>query len=313
MVGQRRGSDGLDHRCVRGLIDLLAEHTILGRPGAVIVVIAGLFALAWVVSRLSARVAAHFVDRAERRRPHEGEADTTTIASIRQRQTAISLIQTTVRATAFAVAFVLSIVALSGAQKLQTVLGASFLAIMIAFAMQRVLMDVVAGLMMFFEGWFQIGDTIAIDAWNVQGVIDAVSLRSLTIRGINGEVVHVPNSQVVAVRVIPHGYRDVELELFVRDLDEGRELVEEVARIVPVGPTQFVRRPVVTETETLDHDLYRMTVRCAVAVSREWLANDLLPALLKERAPAGLIVHGPIVTIVDEQAARSFAQAEAPV
>ena len=80
------------------------------------------------------------------------------------RETAISMIKTSVRYLAFAIALVLSIVELSGAQRLQTVVGASFLAIVVAFAAQRFLMDVIAGLLMFFEGWFRIGDTVAIDA-----------------------------------------------------------------------------------------------------------------------------------------------------
>jgi hypothetical protein len=34
--------------------------------------------------------------------------------------------------------------------------------------------------------------------------------------------------------------------------------------------------------------------------------------LIKERAAEGLLVHGPIVTYIDEQAARSFARALMP-
>ena len=93
-----------------------------------------------------------------------------------------------------------------------------------------------------------------------------------------------PNSQVVALRVIPRGYREVEIEFFTSELEPGRALVEQIARIVPVGPTRFLRRPDLTETEALDEDLYRITARCAVAVGREWLAEDLLPQLIKERA-----------------------------
>lgn len=294
---------------MKSLIDAL-DRTALGRPLATVVVIVGLFFLAWVVSRFAARLAAWYVDRSERRR--RGDAadwDTGVIVSIRQRETAISLIQTSVRYVAFALAFVLSLATLAGAERVQTVAGASFLAIIIGFAAQRFLMDVIAGLLMFFEGWFRIGDTVAIDVWQVQGVVESVSLRSLTIRSITGEILHVPNSQIVALRVIPRGRRDVEVEFFTNVLEQGRALVEQVARIVPVGPTRFVTRPALVDSETLDDDLFRITARCAVAVGREWLADDFLPTLIKERAGEGLLVHGPIVTYVDEQATRSFARA----
>jgi Mechanosensitive ion channel, beta-domain len=293
---------------VKTLVDELSGNTPLGRPVAVIAIVAGLFLLAWLTSRASTRLAAFFVDRSERRRAR-GATDTGVMAGIRQRETAISLVATSVRYVVFSVAFVLSLATIAGAQRLQTVVGASFLAIVIAFAAQRFLMDVVAGLLMFFEGWFRIGDTIAIDVWQVRGVVEAASLRSLTIRSVTGEIVHIPNSQVSALKVIPRGYREVELEFFTSALEPGRALVERVARIVPLGPTRFIRRPRLEEAEQLDDSLFRITARCAVAVGREWLADDLLPTLVRERAETGLLLHGPIVTYVDEQALRSFSRA----
>lgn len=275
-----------------------------------VVTIVALFLLAWIVSQIAARLAVYFVDRSERRRRKSTEDfDTGVITGIRQRETAISLIQTSIRYLAFALALLLSIIVLSGAHRVQTIAGASFVAIVIGFAAQRFLMDVIAGLLMFFEGWFRIGDMVAIDIWNVQGVVEAVSLRSLTLRSITGEILHVPNSQVVALRVIPRGYREVEIEFFTSALEPGRALVEQIARIVPVGPTRFVRRPTLADSETLDDDLHSITARCAIAVGREWLANDLLPTLIKERAAEGLLVHGPIITFIDDRALHSFERA----
>jgi len=282
----------------------------IGRPVAVVLVVVAVFVTAWLVSRFAQRLAARLVDRVERRRrPADGELDTAMMTSLRQRQTAIDLIATSVRFLAFAIAVVVSILAISGAQRLQTIIGASFLAVVVGFLVQRFLVDVVAGLLMFFEGWFRLGDTVAIDAWNAQGVVEAVSLRALQIRTIRGEIIYVPNSQVVTLRVIPRGYRKVEVEFFASEPGKGRELVEEIAPILPVGPTQFLRRPEIIETESLASDLYRITARCAVAAGREWLAEDFLPTLMKERAEKGLLVHGPVVTFVDERAAQTFARA----
>jgi small-conductance mechanosensitive channel len=298
---------------MKSLVDQLEHHASLGRPLSVLIVVVGLFLLAWLVSRIATRIATYFVNRSERRRSAAGPVtDTGVISGIRQRETAIVLIQTSIRYLAFALAFVFSLATIAGAQRLQTVIGASFLAIVIAFAAQRFLTDVIAGLLMFFEGWFRIGDTVAIDPLKVEGVVEAVSLRTLTIRSITGETIHVPNSQVSALRVIPRGYRDVEIEFFTSRLEPGEELVEQIAAIVPVGMTRFVQRPELVETEALDDNLYRITAHCAVAVGREWLADDLLPTLIKERATEGLLVHGPIITFIDENAQRSFARAIGP-
>jgi small-conductance mechanosensitive channel len=289
------------------LSELAGDQLPIGPPLGRLVVVAALFLAAWLLKRLAGRLARWLVDRNERRRP--GHEDTGVIASLRQRETSIALIRTSVSYLAFGLAAVLSVAALLGARRAETVIGASFIAILLAFAAQRFLMDVVAGLLMFFEGWFRVGDTVEVVPWGVQGVVERVSLRSITVRGVDGQVMHVPNSQVNALKVSPRGFREVELELYASDLEEGRELVSTVAAIVPAGPTHFVRRPAVVETEELDGDLYRIRARTAVAPGREWLADEFLPSLLKERGQEGLIVHGPVVTPVDAEATRRYARA----
>ena len=47
-----------------------------------------------------------------------------------------------------------------------------------------------------------------------------------------------------------------------------------------------------------------------MAYGRDWLADDFLPQLLRERAPDGLIVHGPVVMFVDESATRRYARSQ---
>jgi hypothetical protein len=196
-----------------------------------------------------------------------------------------------------------------GADRVETIAGASFVVILVAFAAQRFLADVIAGLLMFHERWFRIGDTVAIEPWKVEGVVEDLTLRAVTVRSAAGEVMRVSNSEVKAVRVLPRGFREAQVELFVSDPDAGRTLVGEVARIVPAGPTHFIRRPIVVEVDSLEDDLHRVESRAAVPPGREWLATDLLPQLLQERADDGLIVHGPVVMWVDEQAEHRFARA----
>jgi len=57
--------------------------------------------------------------------------------------------------------------------------------------------------------------------------------------------------------------------------------------------------------------LVRIRLRASVVAGREWLVHGFLSDLLKEQADEGLIVHGPVVLTVDEQAARSFPRGSA--
>lgn len=292
------------------LIDLLNETTPLYPPFGRLAVVAGLFLVAWLVAKLAGVVAAFVIDRSDRRRGGDGDVlDTGVIAGLKQRETAISLVQTSVRYLAFGLAAALSIATLVGARRIDAIVGASFVAVILAFAAQRFLTDLIAGLLMYFERWFRVGDTIVIEPWKLQGVVEQVSLRSIAVRGLDGEIMHVHNSEVKATRVAPRGYRELEIELYVSELEAGRELVEHVAGIVPAGPTHFVRRPALEEEEELDVDLFRLRLRAAVAPGREWLADDFLPRVLEERAREGLVVHGPVVMSVDDQATLRFARA----
>ena len=290
------------------LVDLLNDSTPLSAPLGELIVIAAVLFVAWLIGRAAGRIASFFVLRAERKHPESIE-DTGVIASLKQRETALSLARTTVRGTAFVLAGLLSLSILVGADRIETIAGASFVVILVAFAAQRFLADVIAGMLMFHERWFRIGDTVAIEPWKIEGVVEDLSLRAVTVRSAAGEVMRVSNSEVKAVRVLPRGYREAEVEVFVSDADAGRDLVQHVARIVPAGPTHFIRRPAVVEVDSLEDDVHRIRSVAAVPPGREWLAVDLLPELMRERADDSLIVHGPVVMWVDEQAEQRFARA----
>jgi len=271
-----------------------------------------LFAAAWLISRGAAYVARKVLIWHDRHTEAAAATVDLLIANVKRRETTVAVIRAAIAYAAFAVAIVLSAAQLTGGlDKLSTLAGASFVIILAGFAIQRVLMDVIAGTMMFVERWYAVGDTIAIPTLETQGVVEDVSLRRTKLRTLDGETIHVSNSQIPAVRVLPEGLKELAIELFVSDRERGENLVLQVQRILPEGPTTFARRPWIEEVNELDERLVRIRLRASVAAGREWLVEGFLSDLLKERADDDLIVHGPVVLTVDEQAARSFARASA--
>jgi hypothetical protein len=285
------------------LLRTLEHHGVPLSAAKAIVVIA-LFVAASLLARL-ARVGARVVQS------HASNISLDSpLSSLVQRDMAVSLIQTSVGIVAYMLALALSLVVVTGAQGISTLAGASFAAVVEAFAAQRFLIDLIAGLVMFLEGWYTVGSSIVIEPWKLEGIVEEVSLRATTIRDVGGEVLRVHNSQIMAVRVLPKGGHEIEIELFVHDGEAGEELIERVAQIVPRGPTAFTRPPQVRHTQELDSDLYRVTADATIAAGRRWLGEELLPSLLKERADEDLIVHGPVILPVDESASSRFARAE---
>jgi small conductance mechanosensitive channel len=271
-----------------------------------------LFATAWAVSRLSALVARKVLVLHERRH-HAPTGDLRAkIIGLKRRETTVAVIRTGIGYIAFAAALVLAAAQLTGGlDRLSAVAGASFVLILVAFSAQRVLVDIIAGFSMFIERWYSVGDTIAIPAMELQGVVEDMSLRRTKLRSLDGEVINIHNSQIPAVRVLPGGVKELDVELVASDRDAAERLVLDVATILPEGPTTFVKRPTIHQIDELAPALVRLRMRAAVVPGREWLVDGFYTDLLKERADRHLIVHGPVVLSVDEGATRSFARASA--
>jgi len=271
-----------------------------------------LFAAAWAVSRLSALIARRGLTWYDRRH-HAPSGDLRAkIIELKRRETTVGVIRTGIAYIAFALAVVFAAAQLTGGlDRLSTIAGASFVLILVAFSAQRVLVDIIAGFSMFTEKWYSVGDTIAIPTMELQGIVEEVSLRRTKLRSLDGEVINIHNSQIPAVRVLPGGLKEFDVELVASSREAAELLIEHVSSILPVGPTTFVQRPVIHEIDELAPGLVRLRMRAAVAPGREWLVHGFYTDLLKERADKHLIVHGPIVLTVDERAARSFARASA--
>jgi moderate conductance mechanosensitive channel len=277
-----------------------------------LVLIAALFVGAWLLARASGFVALRVVMWNDRRHAETDLTQAGRMTRLKRRETQVSIIRAGVAYLSFAAALVLSIGQLiGGLDRLTALAGASFLLILVGFAIQRVLTDIIAGLVMFIERWYSVGDTIQIPMHDLQGVVEDVSLRHTRLRTLDGEVIHIHNSQIPSVRVLPSGAKELLLDVFVTDREKGVEMVDSVASILPEGPTTFVRRPRIDRVDELSDSLFRIGARASVAPGREWLLDGFFADLLRESAEPGLIVHGPVTLSVDESAARSYARASA--
>src|SRR6476646_5382283 len=207
-----------------------------------------LFAAAWAVSRLSAIVARWVMAWSDRRHRSPSGDLRAKIVELKRRETSVAVIRTGIAYVAFGAALILSAAQLTGGfNKLSTLAGASFVLILVAFSAQRVLIDIIAGFSMFTEKWYSVGDTIAIPTMELQGIVEEVSLRRTKLRSLEGEVINIHNSQIPAVRVLPGGLKEFDVELVASNREAAEVLIEQVSSILPVGPTTFVQRPVIHE------------------------------------------------------------------
>lgn len=277
-----------------------------------VTIIVGAFAAAWLLSRASGAVARRVMVWHDDKHGNSDPGETAKLVDIKRQETLVALVRTGIGYCGFAAAAVLTLAELiGGVDRLTAIAGASFLLILVGFAIQRILTDIIAGFAMFAERWYAVGDTVAVSGLEVQGVVEDVSLRRTKLRTLDGEAIHIHNSQIPAVRVLPRGVKELMVELFVSDRERAEQLVTWVSTMLPEGPTTLVRRPWIEGVEEFSETMVRIDVRATTAPGREWLVESFFSDLLKERAEEGLIVHGPVVLAVDESATRSFARASA--
>jgi hypothetical protein len=233
--------------------------------------------------------------RLEERHPDEERE----LVRLRRAETIIILIGTAIPyATTIVVLVVLASLFLPPAAALG---GSALLVLIVGFAAQRFLMDIVAGMLIVLERWYGVGDFVMVEPAKASGVVEQFGLRTTVLRSLNGDRVYAPNSQIITAIRSPRGYRKYSIEILTTDPEEGRHAIESVARRAPTGEARFLRAPHVVEERELGEGAWLVRARADVAPTMEWLAESFLPAELKARAHEYLLVD-PIVYTIDEEA-----------
>ena len=154
--------------------------------------------LVWVgVIVLVAAICLWIVRKTERRSVTRVLRGGETVAA-RQRGTAVSALAAGISYVVVLAAVIAIIATVFGASSVAALSGSAFVILVLGFAVQRLLADVVAGFFILFESQYAVGDLIEVDSTIPIGIVERASLRVTTLRGLNGDVIYVPNSQVKA-------------------------------------------------------------------------------------------------------------------
>ena len=178
--------------------------------------------------------------------------------------------------------------------------------IVVGFGAQRVLQDAIAGFGLLFEGWYAVGDFVALRPMEVTGFVEEIGLRTTVVRSLNGDRNYVPNSQIIGAVRSPRGYRTYTIEMVTTDPDGAREAVESAALRAPRGGARFLRAPTVNEERELAEGAWLVRASAHVPPSLEWLAEGLLDALIRAQLAPDALLAGPIVYTLDEESVERY-------
>ena len=181
--------------------------------------------------------------------------------------------------------------------------------ILLSASLSPILRDVVSGGAMMIEQWYGVGDHIKVVPFDIQGVVERVTLRSTRIRELNGEITWVSNQHIQGIRITPKGIRSIALELFVTDLKRGQELIHKANDRLPSGPLLLVSPLQISEEVVVGAHLWHITAIGETAPGREWLIEKAAVDVIKEMDEASedpIIAHGPLARFADVEAEKKF-------
>ena len=154
----------------------------------------------------------------------------------RKLQTLAPLAQTSVKLLVVLVGFLL-ILQLVGVETGPLLAGVGIFGLAVGFAAQSLIKDIINGLFILTEGSVGAGDVV--DVGGVSGVVEKVTLRSVRIRDLSGNVHFVPNSTIEHVENMTKDYSRYLLDVGVgyrEDTDEVAAVMKEVDEAMRQDP-----------------------------------------------------------------------------
>lgn len=197
--------------------------------------------------------------------------------------------------------------------------GASIAGVAIGFGSQTIVKDFMSGLFMLVEDQFGVGDVI--DVGHVTGTVEAVSLRTTTIRDVSGTVWHVPNGEVSRVgnysQLWSRALLDVEVA-YETDLRFAEGVIQRVANEMwddpEWGGDELMEAPEVWGIQSLGASGIAIRLVVKTEPSVQWKVERELRLRIKEAFDeAGIEIPFPQRTLwVRDQGQHQLAEAPDP-
>lgn len=198
--------------------------------------------------------------------------------------------------------------------------GAGIAGVAIGFGAQSLVKDFLTGIFMLIEDQYGVGDII--DVGEAIGEVEAVTLRTTKLRGLDGSVWHVPNGEIARVGNLSQEWSRALLDIEVAystDLHHARETIMKVAREVhedPAWARVILTPPEVWGVESLGSDGIAIRLVVATQPGMQWGLQRELRARIKDTFDVeGIEIPFPQRTVWfrDDQAdAAAAAEASVP-
>lgn len=171
----------------------------------------------------------------------------------------------------------------------------------VGFGAQRVVQDILAGFFIISERQYGFGDVIRISALGettgVLGTVENVTLRVTSLRTVNGEVVFVPNGQIVQVTNLSRDWARAVVDVPVpatADMNKVNELLHSVGEAAFADSTLrplLLDSPSVMGLESMDVDRFVVRLVARTLPGKQFeVGRDLRSRIANAFRGAGIMV-----------------------
>ena len=231
-----------------------------------------------------------------RNRRRDEPLDEESVARIKRRDTAITLVRTALRYVILIVVAALA-VSIFLEDPIPAAAGATVLAAILGFGAQSLLRDVIAGFSIVFEGQYAVGDFIEVSPpQSVTGIVEEVGLRMTKVRSLSGEVSYIPNGAIQGVTNYVSGRQRFNVEVQLSDADAA----ENVLKSLDEAKELYLNPPRLAERNETDDGRVRLRIVAGVLPSMAWLVEEHLVERIKAAAGEESLAAAPLVYKIDQ-------------
>lgn len=232
----------------------------------------------------------------------------------KHRTAVIQVVQWTVLALLWLIASILVLKRL-GLPLTSVVAPASVAGVAVGFGAQRVVQDLLAGFFIVMERQYGFGDVIRISSpgatTGVTGTVEEVTLRVTRLRTVNGEVLIVPNGQILQVTNLSRDWARAVIDVPVA---AGTDLTEVSDRLRTIGADAFadpnlrpllLDAPSVMGVESMTVDQYTVRLVARTQPGRQFeVSRSLRARIAYAFREAGIVMPAAPATAEADATAR---------
>lgn len=187
---------------------------------------------AWLLRRLAVKLVVSLLNRAVRRHPFASEADRK-----KRIDTLDGLVNTLSKITFWLVATTMIVDEL-GINTAPLLASAGVLGVAIGIGAQSLIKDFTNGLFIIVENQYRVGDYVRFDM--IEGIVQAITIRTTILRDFDGNIHHVPNSSIVVSTNMTFGVSGINQDITVAvdtDLDKLEHVINQIGEELATDAT----------------------------------------------------------------------------